>query len=381
VPLPGPIGAEGAPTIRVLIASGPAISVSTTGAYQILGGNLLLGRSDGPLGPVTIRRAGRAWSVGQSTLRGDRLTLRPVGRSYVRVGKTCYRGSIVLSADARGNVLTVNHLSVEHYLAGVLSRELYPNWHRTTYEAQAIAARTYALYEKATVGPGRPYDLRDDQSSQVYGGFTAETDKAWRAAHATHGVVLATGEPGREKIFRAHYCSCCGGVTNSVYVLYGPRVDTGPLSGQVICDDCRPSPRRKWPMVAVDKAAIHHALAGVYPQAAALKSVKTVEVVERCDGRPVWIDVVGATGRRVRIRAEDLRLALLRDPASGVRRLYSMNCDIRDVGGAIVFVNGRGFGHGVGTCQWGAQGKACRGLSADQILRIYYPGAKLFKAY
>jgi stage II sporulation protein D len=56
-----------------------------------------------------------------------------------------------------------------------------------------------------------------------------------------------------------------------------------------------------------------------------------------------------------------------------------MNCTIRDQGNMIVFENGRGFGHGVGLCQWGAEGKAQRGLNYAQILAEYYPGSKLCK--
>ncbi|MFW6133897.1 MAG: cell division protein, partial [Planctomycetota bacterium] len=59
----------------------------------------------------------------------------------------------------------------------------------------------------------------------------------------------------------------------------------------------------------------------------------------------------------------------------------SVNCDIRTEGNDIVFADGRGFGHGVGLCQWGAQGKAEAGWSAERILEFYYPGARLIRAY
>ena len=58
-----------------------------------------------------------------------------------------------------------------------------------------------------------------------------------------------------------------------------------------------------------------------------------------------------------------------------------MNCDMRDGGDYIEFANGKGFGHGVGLCQWGAQGKALRGWKAEQILGFYYPGASIYKLY
>jgi SpoIID/LytB domain protein len=84
-------------------------------------------------------------------------------------------------------------------------------------------------------------------------------------------------------------------------------------------------------------------------------------------------------GRSLRIRADALRMALLR--AGVAPGLHSMNCRLEDAGESIVFHDGRGFGHGVGLSQWGAQAKARRGASAEDILRFYYPGARIFRAY
>jgi len=376
-----PLRREGLPTIRVRISSGPSIPLATTGGYRLLADDRLLVSSMGPLPSGQLTRSGRAWKIHGAAYSADRLTLEGVGRSFVRVGPTSYRGRVLFLPSPTEGVLAVNHLDLESYLAGVLGRELYAYWSLTTYKAQAIAARTYALYEQATFGAQHPYDLCDDQSSQVYGGFSAETDKAWRAVRETHGMVLAAGPAGREKIFRAHYSACCGGRTNNVYVLYGPRVDSGPLVGGVVCADCQACERYRWAPVSVPKEVIQRALSRCYQQAPALGAVQAVEVVEELDGRPVWINVMGRNRQQLRIRAEDLRLALLRDPTSGVRGLYSMNCRLHDRGRSIVFEDGRGFGHGVGLCQWGAEAKARRGMTVEQILSIYYPGARLFQAY
>jgi len=388
-----PLRRSGVPVIRVLVAREKVMRVSTTGPYRILAdGREVAGAMD-PLPEAALTYRAGVWQLQAASFRAERLTIAArlqtrrvaaggldVGRSCVRVGSTSYRGRIVFLPGRDGDILAVNHVDVESYLAGVLGRELYAGWHERTYEALAIAARTFALYEKAVADPRRPYDIRDDQSAQVYGGFSAETQKSWRAVRATHGVVLAAGPDGDEKIFRAHYSACCGGVTNSVYVLYGPPVTTGPLSGGQVCRDCRACPRYRWPAVTVPKDVIHRAVSKAYP-AARLEGVRTVEVVESMGSRPVWVRIVGTKGRSIRIRAEDLRLALLRDGDASARGLYSMNCRIRDAGEAIVFEEGRGFGHGVGLCQWGAEAKAEAGMTVSQILSAYYPGAKLFEAY
>jgi stage II sporulation protein D len=116
-----------------------------------------------------------------------------------------------------------------------------------------------------------------------------------------------------------------------------------------------------------------------YDAARRLTRLDRVEVVTATAyGRAVWVDVVG-NGSPVRLRAEDIRLALLSDGPAAAKRLNSMNCRMVDVGDSIEFTDGRGFGHGVGLCQWGAQSKAIKGWSAEQILGFYYPGATLYR--
>jgi len=388
-----PLRQAGVPIIRVLVGEGKVMRVSTTGPYRILADGREVAGSLDPLAEAVLTYRAGVWHLQAASLSAQQLTIAArletrrvaaggldVGRSCVRVGSASYRGRVVFLPGDDGNILAVNYVDVESYLAGVLGRELYAGWHERTYEVQAIVARTFVLYQKSVADPARPYDVRDNQSAQVYGGFSAETQKSWRAVRATHGVVLAAGPDGREKIFPAHYSACCGGVTNSVYVLYGPAVTTGPLAGGVVCTDCRACPRYRWPAVSVPKSIIHRAVGKAYP-AARLEGVRTVEVVESMGSRPVWVRIVGTKGRALRIRAEDLRLALLRDGDASTHGLYSMNCRIRDAGEAIVFEEGRGFGHGVGLCQWGAEAKAEAGMTVSQILSTYYPGAKLFQAY
>ncbi len=382
--MPRPTPPAGIPIVRVLVAevrAGEAVSVSTTGPYEIHAAGSVVARSMASLGEGKLSRRSGQWRLHAADYPADELAVVAVGQSCVRVGSRAYRGKVVFTTAANGKILAVNHLDMESYLTGVLARELYRSWHIRAYQAQAIAARTYAFYEMGTFGRTHRYDLRADQSSQVYGGFLAETDKARRAVETTGGIVLATGPEGHEKVFKAYYSSCCGGMTNSAYVLSGPPVTSGPLAGGQKCEDCKASSRYRWPAVTVSKDIVYRALSRQYREVADLGGLKTIEVVEEAGAstRPVWINVVGTNGRKVRIRADDLRISLLRDGQT--RGLYSMNCRIRDTGDAIVFDGGRGFGHGVGLCQWGAQGKALRGCSVQEILQAYYPGAKLFRAY
>jgi len=382
-PQPGQRITHVVPTIRVRLTRSPVseATVAITAGYRVTDGEAVLAGSQSPLPPVAARRSGGQWRVGTITAGGDELRLEPIGGGHVRVGKVTYRGSLRLLADGADRFFVVNHVDLESYLAGVLSKELYAGWAPETYRALAVAARTFAMYQMITFGARREYDLGDDQGSQVYGGLSGETAKSRDAVRQTRGVVLSHGDRGSERIFLAQYSACCGGRVNGAYVIRrANRIP--PLEGGQECDDCSACSRYRWAPVRISKSQIHRALASRYGAAAAMRDVAAIEVATRTPhGRAVWVDVFDTRARKIRLRAEDIRLAMLMAGVSAAKRLYSMNCRMRDVGSAIEFHDGRGFGHGVGLCQWGAQGKALKGWSAERILAFYYPGATLYRVH
>ncbi len=113
-------------------------------------------------------------------------------------GKVAYRGALALRAPSPGKRkrVTVNRLPLERYLRGVVPRETFTTWHQAALEAQAIAARTYAAWERST--PLSPlYQICDTTACQVYGGFSAEHPSTNKAIAATRYAVRldAAGEP------------------------------------------------------------------------------------------------------------------------------------------------------------------------------------------
>jgi stage II sporulation protein D len=89
------------------------------------------------------------------------------------------------------------------------------------------------------------------------------------------------------------------------------------------------------------------------------------------------VKLVGSAGKSDFLRAEDFRLTV--DPSG--RKVRSTGCRIISMGHKWAFVAGRGYGHGVGMCQSGAQALAREGKTARQILAYYYPGSKIVKLY
>jgi len=382
-PAPPPTTTYPVPAIRVLLTGpdDPEARIATTGGYRLEADGRAIAESDRALGPVAVRREAGGWRIGSGQAEGRELRLRPHEGSHFRLNETTYRGWLRLLPGEGEGLEAVNHVDIEEYLAGVLAKELYRTWHIEAYRALAVAARTFALYQMATFGPAHEYDLGDSQASQVYGGLDGETSTSRQAVDDTRGVVLSCGEPGRERIFLAQYSACCGGRVNGAYVIRNAnRIE--PLMGGQECTDCSGCSRYRWPTVRVAKRDIHRALLRRYTAAAGLGGVSRIDVAtETPHGRAVWTDVIGPTGQKLRVRAEDIRLSLLYAGVPAAKGLNSMNCRLVDRGGSIEFADGRGFGHGVGLCQWGAQAKAQRGLTAEGILAFYYPGARLYRVH
>ena len=118
-----------------------------------------------------------------------------------------------------------------------------------------------------------------------------------------------------------------------------------------------------------------------YPKLKELGDISAILPARQSDypdfSRLTFIKLVGSTGKNDFLRAEDLRLTV--DPTGN--KIRSTICKIVMMGDKWVFSSGRGFGHGVGMCQCGAEGMARQGKTAEQILYYYYPGSKLIRVY
>ena len=197
-------------TVRVLLSDGKA---SFTGATT----------ASGATGPADALTATSTYSV---TAKGSQLVisgpdgkavgaplvapLTAVGLAPLQVpGLGSYRGSLQFRPDGRGGVMTVNLVAIDDYVRGVVSEEMPSSWPAQALDAQAVAARTYAL----TTGVGAAaYDLYSDTRSQMYGGTSAETPATDAAVAATSGQVVTYG--GKPVV--TYFFSSSGGHTEDI---------------------------------------------------------------------------------------------------------------------------------------------------------------------
>ncbi len=127
-----------------------------------------------------------------------------------------YRGTIDL-APAGGGIDAIDVLPLDQYVAGVVPGEVDASWPRAALEAQAVAARSYAL---ATDAGGSLFDQYADTRSQMYKGLSGEEPASTAAVRATAGQVVTYGG----QVATTYFFSTSGGHTENVEnVFYGSR--------------------------------------------------------------------------------------------------------------------------------------------------------------
>lgn len=273
----------------------------------------------------------------------------------------------------------ISLMDIEDYLVGVVSSELPANFHREAFLAQAIAARTYAWYARQTTGLRRDWDVWATEKSQVYGSLDRQrrVPQAAEAVRQTRGIVSTWASPTGEKIFCTYFGSRCGGITAPASGSSSDSVE--PLAGGVACPYCLQPDAYRWPQEPrVSRWTIKQRLANRYSRFGSLGRVDRVDVIEATeDGRALRVAVTDIVGRSAEIDAESFRLTV--DPTG--RLLQSTYFTLVLEPDAILFTDGRGMGHGMGMCQYGADALARAGWDAAAILKHYYPGSQLTRAY
>jgi stage II sporulation protein D len=320
--------------------------------------------------------------------RNSPLLLKPVrAGDFVSVDGKPYRGELWLVARPNDMVQVINVLPVESYLRGVVPLEI--GTQRTEAEfaavaAQAIAARTYT-YAKLPFTRGRPYDLAATVDDQVYGGVNGERPLGDRAVETTRGLVLKYGN----QLAQAPYSATCGGQTaaqpevwtNKGDEPYLQRVsDLIPGTDRYYCDI---GPRFSWSRTYSQQDLIltlEKYLRGYAKVTTGSVGAPRLVAVDKLtpSGRVASLTIV--TDRdRFQLKGNDIRFVLRATGGEILNSTYfSVESDVgRDGRLSRVTFTGRGNGHGIGMCQWGAIGRARAGQDFRTILRTYYQGTTI----
>ncbi len=270
-----------------------------------------------------------------------------------------YRGTLEITLAERG-LLVVNELPLEEYLVGLINCEISSAWPLEAIKAQAVVARSYALYQKES-RKGARYHLESSVLDQVYDGCAVEDERAALGVRETAGEALTFNGVIAQTFFHSN----CGGHTEAAEQVWS----TGfPYLGGVSCRYCLDVPSASWEVI-LSLAKVESLLktGGV-----AITGLRDVMPGPRNNSGRL-------TGVRLKTERETQELtATSFRKALGYTVIRSTNFDISLTGGSLRFT-GSGYGHGVGLCQWGARSRGADGFSYREILEYYYPGTTLKK--
>ncbi|MBI3324632.1 MAG: SpoIID/LytB domain-containing protein [Candidatus Omnitrophica bacterium] len=358
-----PLAREPHETIRVAVVQRePFVRLAIHGRFRITGAQPQTALHDGPrLATTSVRAADGGILLGDQLLSAQRLRVEPSRDATIDLNGHRLRGMLEILRQPDATLLVVNHVDLEDYLRGVLSKEAPHYWPSEALKALAITARTYALYQRLSKDTVN-FDVTSDVLSQIYGGRSAERWRTNRAVRATTGMILVFGD----RVFPAFYSSTCGGITEQGSAM-GPY-DIPPLKGGIACRFCSGSPFYRW------RQRVSYADIGWAIKQQRGETIWPVQAVESAAFSP--------TGRVQQLRIRGARTLLLTGyefrQLLGFDRIRSTAFTVVPDGDGVI-LEGRGWGHGVGLCQWGAAELARQGRSAREILELYYPTAKLVK--
>lgn len=290
-------------------------------------------------------------------LNASSIYFKNENNAHFKIGHYQYRGDLELTIH--NNILmAVNYLNIEDYIKGVLPNEISPKWPIEVLKAQAVAARTFAYYYKKK-NKDLKYDLTDSTFAQVYKGKINENENFNSAIKTTQGEVLVYDN----KLIQAFFHSVCGGHTESAESVWGKHL---PYLRGVPCNYCRGARHYKWEAKFTEDEIIRKLKKKGYK----IDSIRSISPAKRSrSGRWVKVKVQGKK-KKVVLSGNLFRILL------GIRKLRSTKFTVHRGRKTFLF-RGKGWGHGVGFCQWGAKKMAEKGYKYYQILRYYYRKAKL----
>lgn len=353
-------------------------------------------------------------ALGQPLLASDRVSVVrfTTDDGVLLVNGRGFRGTLETNADDDGDAIIVNTVDTGLYLASVVGSEEPASWEPEALAAQAIAARTYLATH---LGRHDHYDLEGDTRDQEYDGVGNEVRSTLRAVERTAGVVATyNGRP-----ISALYSANAGGVTEdseNVFTNALPYLRSVPSPADEFAKNSSFG-KSSWEWDREFTAPLLAEFMRV--RGLDLGTPTKIEVVSKsATGRPLVTRVTGTRGSRD-LRMEQARFYFglksnlftpmslppqqewvnprdtdrLRDMdilgATKVRSNWDFTFDQYGRRQGIVITEilfalparfdfvGKGFGHSVGMSQWGAQGMALGGASAEQILKHYYTGIAL----
>ena len=274
-----------------------------------------------------------------------------------------YPDKLRIAADESG-LKILNKTDLETYISGVVGAEM--NFDEPqALKSQAVIARTYALWLIEQSSDNRSYDLVDHTMNQVYLGVLNSGERFEEAATATEGQVLTYND----ELILAAYSSTCGGATSSNKG-YWDGQDLPYLNRVADGGACQLSPHFQW-VFSIDSEEFYQKVGNHIGY-----DLRSIELGDE-DGSDRWKSVyLHVADKEYPIKVSGVGFRQHVNAVFGPYALRSMRFSLERLPNKLIF-DGKGMGHGIGLCQWGAKGLGLSGWGYEEILKFYYSGVEL----
>jgi stage II sporulation protein D len=367
-------GAEAAESIRVLLSAD--VSRLDIRADSPLWVTDAQGRGQALRAPVQVSAAGTGFLQNGVLMQTEQLTLHAGAQGLTLTFPRPARklnGAAMSSGDSGTEIsvsgvvhlvrrgkgfLVINRVDIEEYVKGVVPAEVSSTWHPEMLKAQAVAARTYALYQQM-LSATRDYDVASTVQDQVYRGKEGIDVGILRAVEDTRGLVVTY----QDAPIYAAFSSTAAGLTEDAMNVWSKEY---PYLKGVECPFDLASPYYQWK----SSFKIDTLEQNLRQQGFSVGTIATMApLLFSRGGRVAKLRILHSGGELI-LRGEELRKVI------GYAIIPSTQFAIESIGQDVV-LSGFGAGHAVGMCQWGAKELAELGYSFSTILQYYYPGTEL----
>lgn len=300
--------------------------------------------------------------------------------SIIKLDENKLRGRIKIFL-VNSQIKVVNQIGLEEYVRGVMTREMPLGQGNENYEALkafSICVRTYAVLK---IFEGKSYfDIYPDTRDQIYGGVDAENPYSTKIVDETRGMILSyDGKPAI--IF---YHASCGGYTEDVKNVFSNN-DLPYLTSIKDGDGpyCNIAPKFNWTEEYSEQEFISRLFNAKFLPSKNYR-IKYLEIKSRFNSGRIKELVISLmdnnqTGKSLSLFGNNIRYIIKTSDGKSILRSTLFNIVLGDNNGVKII--GKGNGHGVGLCQWGAIGQSKMGIDYLSILNHYFPGTKVIRYY
>lgn len=347
----GPLGED--EKLRLLtVDNAKSCSITLTSGYKIINNeNELAIASPSYPESITIEMENNKLSIKGKTFNANSLRIIP-DNGIIKIEDCTYRGNAIIYND-NDSLSVINEINLEEYLYSAVGREMSFSTPMEALKAQAVAARSFALFQMK-LSKSKKYDFKNFGAYITYSGTDKENSNAIKAVDSTRGEIIKYNG----QVAFAPYYANCGGYTEDVKEVWGSYY---PYLVSTPCYFCRDKKHYSW-SIEISK---NHIVESLKKSGYNISDVTNMDVVE-----------TSKTGRMKKLKISTDKGNLFIDTGQlrmlvGSDTLKSTKFKVRPRGETFLFT-GKGWGHGVGLCQDGAEGMAKEGYNYKQIISRYY---------